>query len=83
MTRTFHDESGKRWKAWLASREVFWPDPDGKKPDPDLESVLFVCFSDPNEPQRRARLPSGSFGSLTIDDLKDQFVNAAADPAIR
>lgn len=83
MTKTFRDENGRRWKAWLASREVFWPDPDGKTPDPECDAVLFVCFSDPREPQRRARVPAGSFESLTIEDLKSQFVNAEADPAIR
>ncbi|MFQ5677885.1 MAG: hypothetical protein ACE5HP_00320 [Gemmatimonadota bacterium] len=83
MTRTFRDENGRRWKAWLASREVFWPDPDGQDPDPGCDSVLFVCFSDPREPQRRARVPAGSFESLTMEDLKDEFLNAAADPAIR
>lgn len=83
MTKTFRDEEGRRWKAWLASRDVFWPDPDVSEPEPGYDSVLFVCFSDPKEPQRRARVPSGSFESLTVEDLKAQFLRAPADPAIR
>ncbi len=83
MTKTFRDDDGRRWKAWLASREVFWPDPDGSDPEPGYESILFVCFSDPHQPQRRARLPSGSFEGLTEKDLKDRFMTAPIDPAIR
>lgn len=83
MTKTFRDEEGRRWKAWLASRDVFWPDPDEPKPEPGFDSVLFVCFSDPKEPQRRARVPSGSFESLSPEDLKASFLDATEDPAIR
>lgn len=83
MTKTFRDGNGRRWKAWLASRDVFWPDPDETAPEPGFDSVLFVCFSDPAEPQRRARVPAGSFDSLSIDDLKASFLDATADPAIR
>lgn len=83
MTKTFRDEHGRRWKAWLASREVFWPDPNEKAPNPELESIVFVCFSDPHQPQRRARLPQGSFEELTTDDLKDHFLAAPVDPTIR
>jgi hypothetical protein len=72
MTKNFQDDNGRRWKAWLASRDVFWPDP-----------VIFVCFSDPTEPQRRIRLPAGSFESFSADDLLSQFELAEADPAIR
>jgi len=83
MTKTFRDANGHRWKAWLASREVFWPDPNENVPDPDSESVVFVCFSDPYQPQRRARLPSGSFEALTDEDLKARFKSAPVDPTIR
>ena len=83
MTKTFKDEHGRRWKAWLATREVFWPDPKESAPAPDSEAVVFVCFSDPHQPQRRARLPSGSFEELSMEDLKDQFLAAPVDPAIR
>lgn len=83
MTKTFRDDEGRRWKAWLASREVFWPDPDEERPEPGYEAVVFVCFSDPNQPQKRIRLPSGSFESLTGDDLQDWFRSAEPDPAIR
>lgn len=83
MTRTFRDEDGRRWKAWLASRDVFWPDPEEAEPEPGYEAVLFVCFSDPHQPQRRARLPSGSFESLSDQDLKESFTSATVDPAIR
>jgi len=83
MTKTFQDETGRRWKAWLASREVFWPDPKDKGPPPDSESVVFVCFSDPHQPQRRARLPQGSFEQLSLEDLKGHFQKAEIDPTIR
>lgn len=83
MTRTFRDEQGRRWKAWLASRDVFWPDPEEASPEPGYESVLFVCFSDPRQPQRRARMPAGSFEALSLEDLKARLLSAAADPAIR
>lgn len=83
MTRTFRDDKGRRWKAWLASRDVFWPDPDGVEPEPGYESILFVCFSDPRQPQRRGRVPSGSFESLSNEDLKARFTSAPVDPAIR
>ena len=83
MTKHFRDENGRRWKAWLASRDVFWPDPDDKRKVEDREAVIFVCFSDPSEPQRRIRLPAGSFETLSTDDLVSQFEKAEADPAIR
>ena len=83
MTKTFQDDSGRRWKAWLASREVFWPDPDEEKPPEDFESVVFVCFSDPRQSQRRTRLPKGSFRELTPEELKREFEAANVDPAIR
>ncbi|MEJ2483423.1 MAG: hypothetical protein P8049_10005 [Gemmatimonadota bacterium] len=83
MTKHFRDDDGRRWKAWLASRDVFWPDPDDKKKVEDREAVIFVCFSDPSEPQRRIQLPAGSFEELTTDDLVSQFEKAEADPAIR
>jgi hypothetical protein len=83
MTKHFRDEGGRRWKAWLASRDVFWPDPEDKKKVEDREAVIFVCFSDPSEPQRRIRLPAGSFAELSTDDLVSQFELAEADPAIR
>lgn len=83
MTKTFQDDDGRRWKAWLASREVFWPDPKEKIPPSDLEAVVFVCFSDPDQAQRRLRLPQGSFEELTLDQLKKHFKKAEVDPAIR
>ncbi|MCL7926769.1 MAG: hypothetical protein M8860_02250 [marine benthic group bacterium] len=83
MTKHFRDDDGRRWKAWLASRDVFWPDPDDKRKVEDREAVIFVCFSDPSEPQRRIRLPAGSFETLSTDDLVSQFEKAEADPAIR
>lgn len=83
MTKHFRDEKGRRWKAWLASRDVFWPDPEGVEPEPGYDSVLFVCFSDPHQPQRRARVPSGAFETLSPEDLKSRFLEATIDPAIR
>jgi hypothetical protein len=83
MTKHFRDDSGRRWKAWLASRDVFWPDPEKGASADNKESVIFVCFSDPAQPQRRIRLPSGSFDALTGDDLKSRFNAAKPDPAIR
>jgi hypothetical protein len=47
------------------------------------ESVIFVCFSDPAQPQRRIRLPAGSFETLSMEDLKSRFLAAEPDPAIR
>lgn len=84
MTRHLKDEDGRRWKAWLASRDVFWPDPAGNpKKDPTIEAILFVCFSDPSEPQKRIRLPEGSFAKMSEDDLMERFLEAQPDPAIR
>ncbi|MFQ5888796.1 MAG: hypothetical protein ACE5JR_01950 [Gemmatimonadota bacterium] len=83
MTKHFRDDDGRRWKAWLASRDVFWPDPDEVQPEPGYESVVFVCFSDPHQPQKRIRLPSGSFETLSADDLRSRFRAAEPDPAIR
>lgn len=83
MTRNFEDESGRRWKAWLASRDVFWPDPEDKKAAEGREAVLFVCFSDPSKPQRRISLPEGTFEEMSLDDLKEKFLEAEPDPAIR
>ncbi len=84
MTKHFRDDSGRRWKAWLASRDVFWPDPARTGPkDTENESVIFVCFSDPAQPQRRIRMPAGSFESLSTEDLKSRFSVAEPDPAIR
>ncbi len=82
MTKTFEDDKGRRWKAWLASREVYWPDPDEEKPQEDSEAVVFVCFSDPDQTQRRARLPRGSFEGLDPDELKKHFEQAEVDPAL-
>jgi hypothetical protein len=45
--------------------------------------VLFVCFTDPSQPQRRISLPEGSFEEMSIDDLKKKFLKAEPDPAIR
>ncbi len=83
MTKHFRDESGRRWKAWLASRDVFWPDPDKRTSAGNNESVIFVCFSDPAQPQRRIRLPAGSFEGLSMEDLRSRFLAAEPDPAIR
>lgn len=83
MTKNFRDESGRRWKAWLASRDVFWPDPDTPTATENRESVIFVCFSDPAQPQRRIHLPTGSFETLTLEDLRSRFLTAEPDPAIR
>jgi hypothetical protein len=83
MTKNFRDESGRRWKAWLASRDVFWPDPDTRTSTENKESVIFVCFSDPAQPQRRIRLPVGSFETLSMKDLQSRFLAAEPDPAIR
>jgi len=44
---------------------------------------LFVCFSDPAQPQRRIRMPAGSFESLSTEDLVSRFTVAEPDPAIR
>lgn len=83
MTRNFEDENGRRWKAWLASRDVFWPDPEDQKAAEGREAVLFVCFSDPSQPQRRISLPEGSFQELSMDELQEKFLEAEPDPAIR
>ena len=83
MTKHFRDDSGRRWKAWLASRDVFWPDPDKGASPENNESVIFVCFSDPAQPQRRIHLPAGSFAGLSMEDLKSRFLVAEPDPAIR
>jgi hypothetical protein len=53
-----------------------------KKPD-DREAILFVCFSDPTQPQRRIQLPAGSFDEMSADDLMSQFLVAKPDPEIR
>lgn len=88
MTKHFRDDEGRRWKAWRASRDVFWPeaagDADGGDADPaeGKEAVIFVCFSDPSQPQRRAHLPSGAFESLSSEDLKSEFASARPDPAL-
>lgn len=83
MTRNFEDETGRRWKAWLASRDVFWPDPEDKKAAEGREAVLFVCFSDPSQPQRRISLVEGTFEEMSLDELKAKFLKAEPDPAIR
>ena len=83
MTKHFRDDSGRRWKAWLASRDVFWPDPKKTGVKDDNESVIFVCFSDPAQAQRRIKLPAGSFEGLSVEDLKSRFSVAEPDPAIR
>lgn len=84
MTKHFQDENGRRWKAWLASRDVFWPDPGAAEADVEegYESVIFVCFSDPSQPQRRARIPSGSFETLSKSDLRSEFVSAVPDSSV-
>lgn len=87
MTKHFKDRDGRQWKAWLATRDVFWPDPKQRKKKKDVkkdefESVIFVCFSDPREPQRRTRLPSGAFESLSSEDLESEFLAAVPDPTI-
>lgn len=84
MTKHFRDDNGRRWKAWLASRDVFWPDPETDGDDGEgYEAVIFVCFSDPSQTQRRARVPSGAFESMGTEELKDQFLSARPDPSIR
>lgn len=82
MTSHFLDDTGRRWKAWLASRAVYWPDPDEPAAEKDCESVIFVCFSDPGEPQRRASLPVGLFASLSADELRDRLLTATADTVL-
>lgn len=81
MTKHFFDEDGRRWKAWRASRDVYWPDPDVKQPDAEYESVIFVCFSDPLQPQRRTRLPPGAFDGLDPEALRTEFLDAIPEPA--
>jgi len=83
MTRHLRDDGGRRWKAWLASRDVFWPDPEMKKKAEDREAILFVCFSDPAQPQRRIQLPAGSFDEMSAEELMTQFLVAEPDPEIR
>lgn len=82
MTKHFYDDDGRRWKAWQASRDVYWPDPDEEGAETEYESVIFVCFSDPSQPQRRVRLPAGKFEGLDEDELKSEFVDATPEPAI-
>lgn len=90
MTKHFRDDEGRRWKAWRASRDVFWPEAAGddrggsdtSDPEESKEAVIFVCFSDPSQPQRRAHLPSGAFESLSSEDLKSEFASARPDPAL-
>ncbi|UCG76163.1 MAG: hypothetical protein JSV95_02335 [Gemmatimonadota bacterium] len=82
MTRHFLDEDGRRWKAWLASRDVYWPEPDEPQLADNHEAVIVVCFSDPAEPQRRVHLPSGCFQSLSTEDLREQLLVAASDTVL-
>jgi len=44
--------------------------------------VIFVCFSDPSEPQRRASLPVGLFASLSAEELRDRLLTATADTVL-
>lgn len=82
MTKHFYDEEGRRWKAWQASRDVYWPEPEDVPDEGSgYESVIFVCFSDPSQPQRRVRLPAGSFQSMSAEDLQEEFVSARSEPA--
>lgn len=81
MTKHFYDDDGRRWKAWQASRDVYWPDPDEQDPETEYEAVIFVCFSDPQQPQRRVRLPAGSFETMGADELKSEFMGATPEPA--
>jgi hypothetical protein len=81
MTKHFYDDDGRRWKAWQASRDVYWPDPDVEDGEVEYEAVIFVCFSDPQQPQRRVRLPAGTFESMGPDELKSEFVDAEPEPA--
>jgi len=83
MTKHFFDEDGRRWKAWQASRDVYWPDPDEEDPETDYESIIFVCFSDPSQPQRRVRLPEGKFEEMGPDDLHAEFLSSKPEPAAR
>jgi hypothetical protein len=45
--------------------------------------VIFVCFSDASEPQRRAHLPNGLFQSLSTEDLRDHLLSAASDKVLQ
>lgn len=81
MTKHFYDDDGRRWKAWQASRDVYWPDPEEEDSETEYESVIFVCFSDPQQPQRRVRLPAGAFESMGPEELKTEFVDAEREPA--
>lgn len=83
MTKHFFDEDGRRWKAWQASRDVYWPDPDEQDPETNYESIIFVCFSDPQQPQRRTRLPEGRFEQMGPEDLHAEFLSSTAEPAAR
>lgn len=83
MTKHFFDEDGRRWKAWQASRDVYWPDPEEQDPTTDYESIIFVCFSDPQQPQRRARLPEGKFAEMGPEDLHAEFLASTPEPAAR
>ena len=66
MTKHFRDDEGRRWKAWRASRDVFWPEAEeakeskaesGRESPEGREAVIFVCFSDPSQPQRYTLAP--------------------------
>ncbi len=82
MTKHFFDEDGRRWKAWRASRDVYWPDPDVQPPEKtEYDSVIFVCFSDPHQPQRRAFMPVGAFDGLDPEALREEFLDATPEPA--
>ena len=81
MTKHFYDDEGRRWKAWRASRDVYWPDPDEEDSETEYEAVIFVCFSDPQQPQRRVRLPAGEFEGMSSDELKSEFEDAERETA--
>lgn len=81
MTKHFYDDEGRRWKAWRASRDVYWPDPDEEDGETEYEAVIFVCFSDPQQPQRRVRLPAGKFDDMSSEELKAEFVDAEKEAA--
>ncbi len=83
MTRHFYDDEGRRWKAWQASRDVYWPDPEVEEAETEYEAVIFVCFSDPQQPQRRVHLPVGQFEDMSPEELKSEFDSATPEPAAR
>lgn len=72
VSRTFTDETDRKWLAERVGRTSGIVGPDGKSALPGPADILrFSCSSDSSEKLREATITAGSLGDLTEEELRE------------